>query len=78
METIGHSACWVVAMKLVWAQIKITTKDFEFFTKSAEQGNSLAICGIGFCYKVGFGCDKNDTKLLSGAKKVQNWGSVMR
>ncbi len=51
-----------------WAQYKMGdccfsgggTEAFEWYTKSAAQGNSAAMHQLAFCYRYGFGCDKNN------------------
>ena len=37
-------------------------KTVEWYTKSSEQENSLAMCYLGLCYENGEGCDQNKTK----------------
>ena len=50
-------------------------KEFEFNTKSVEQGNSLAMYNLGFCYINGFGCDQNDTKAFEWNEKSAKLGN---
>ena len=44
-------------------------KSFEFYTKAAEQGNSIAINNIGTCYFYGYGCDQNFSKAFQWYEK---------
>ena len=44
-------------------------KKFEFYTNSAEQGNSLAMNNLGGCYVNGWGCDQNYTKAFEWFEK---------
>ena len=50
-------------------------KGFEFYSKSAEQGNTLAMNNLGYCYQKGFGCDQNDTKCFEWYEKSAKLGS---
>ena len=50
-------------------------KTFKFFTKSAEQGNSLAMNSLGFCYDNGVGCDQNEDKAFEWCKKSAKLGN---
>ena len=47
---------------------------FEFYTKSAEQGNFLAMNNVGNCYYMGEGCDQNYTKAFEWYEKSANLG----
>ena len=49
-------------------------KAFEFYTKSAEQGNSLAMNNVGACYYNGQGCDQNYTKAFEWQEKGAKLG----
>ena len=49
-------------------------KRFEFNTKSAEQGNILAMNNVGACYYKGFGCDQNYTKAFEWQEKSAKLG----
>ena len=49
-------------------------KALEFYTKSAEQGNSIAINNVGFCYYSGLGCDQNYTKAFEWYEKSAKLG----
>jgi TPR repeat protein len=40
------------------------TKAVEWYTKSSEQENSLAMNSLGVRYKNGQGCDQNSTKAV--------------
>jgi len=50
-------------------------KAFEFYTKSAEQGNSTAMNNLGFCYHNGHACDQNDTKAFEWYEKSAQLGN---
>jgi len=50
-------------------------KKIEFYTKSAEQGNGLAMNNLGSCYYNGEGCDKNFTKAFEWYEKSAKLGS---
>merc|ERR1711865_196418 len=49
-------------------------KAVEFYTKSADQGNILAMNNLGFCYNNGFGCDQNFTKAFEWYEKCAKLG----
>ena len=49
-------------------------KGFEFYTKSAEQGNIIAMNSLGFRYYNGEGCDQNFTKAFEWQEKSANLG----
>ena len=49
-------------------------KGFEFYTKSAEQGNILAMNNVGACYYNGQGCDQNYTKAFEWQEKGAKLG----
>ena len=50
------------------------TKAFEWWTKSSEQGSSLAMSDLGYCYSTGHGCDQNRTKDAEWYEKSANLG----
>jgi uncharacterized protein len=50
------------------------TKAFEWYTKSSEQENSLAMCNLGVCCENGHGCDQNKTKAVEWYEKSANLG----
>jgi TPR repeat protein len=50
------------------------TKAVEWYTKSSEQENSLAMNNLGVRYKNGQGCDQNDTKAVEWYEKSANSG----
>ena len=50
------------------------TKAVEWYTKSSEQENSVAMCDLGFCYETGQGCDQNSTKAAEWYEKSANLG----
>ena len=37
-------------------------KAFDWYIKSVEKGNSVAICNLGTCYDLGRGVDQDETK----------------
>ena len=39
-------------------------ESFQYFERSAQQGNSYGINGLGYCYDEGIGCHKNIEKAL--------------
>ena len=49
-------------------------KSFEFYTKSAEQGNSRAMNCLGDCYRFGWGCECNFTKAFELYEKSAKLG----
>jgi hypothetical protein len=50
------------------------TKAIEWYTKSSEQENSLAMSNLGYCYRNGEGCDPNQTKAAELYEKSANLG----
>ena len=50
------------------------TKAVEWYIKSSEQENSLAMCNLGSCYDNGQGCDQNQTKAVEWFAKGANLG----
>jgi hypothetical protein len=50
-------------------------KEVEFYTKSAEQGNSLAMNNVGTSYYNGDGCDQNFTKAFEWYEKSAKLGN---
>ena len=50
-------------------------KRFEYYTLSAEQGNSLAMNNLAFCYDNGEGTDVNKTKAFEWQEKSANLGN---
>ena len=50
------------------------TKASEWWTKSSEQENSIAMSNLGVCYDNGEGCDQNQTKAVELYEKSANSG----
>ena len=75
METIGHSVCWVFATNTAKARSRNYKKGLEFYIKSAEQGNSLAMANLGVCYEKGNGCDVNFTTSFEWYEKSAKLGN---
>jgi TPR repeat protein len=50
------------------------TEAVEWFTKSSEQKNSIAMCSLGFRYEKGEGCDQNQTKAVEWYEKSAHLG----
>ena len=44
-------------------------KAVEWWTKSSEKENSVAMSELGFCHEKGHGCDQNDTKAVEWYEK---------
>ena len=53
------------------------TKSVEWYTKSADQGNSAATLNLGFCYEEGFGVTKDLTKTFELYKQSALLGHSM-
>jgi len=51
------------------------TKAVEWYTKSSEQENSIAMSNLGVCYHNGQGCDQNKTKAVEWYEKSANLGN---
>ena len=51
------------------------TKAVEWYTKSSEQENSIAMCCLGRCCENGQGCDQNRTKAVEWYEKSANLGN---
>ena len=49
-------------------------KRIEYYSLSAEQGNSLAMLNLGYCYSKGEGTDVNNTKAFELYEKSANLG----
>ena len=52
------------------------TKAFEWYTKSSQQENSVAMCILGLRYEKGQGCDQNQTKAVEWYEKSAHLGYV--
>jgi TPR repeat protein len=50
------------------------TKAVEWYTKSSEQENSIAMNNLGYCYENGQGCDLNMTKAVECYERSANLG----
>jgi TPR repeat protein len=50
------------------------TEAVEWWTKSSEQKNSVAMCNLGFRYEKGEGCDQNQTKAVEWYEKSAHLG----
>ena len=50
------------------------TKTVEWYTKSSEQENSIAMSNLGLNYEKGHGCDQNKTKAVECFEKSANLG----
>jgi TPR repeat protein len=50
------------------------TKAVEWWTKSSEQENCLAMCNLGVRYEMGEGCEKNQTKAVEWYEKSAHLG----
>ena len=48
---------------------------FEYNSLSSEQGNSVAMCNLGYCYEKGIGTDENKTKAFELYEKSANIGN---
>ena len=76
-ETNGDhwAQCWLgLCYRYGFGTDQYHNKRFEFYTKSAEQGNSLAMNNVGYCYYNGEGCDQNFTKAFEWHEKSANLG----
>jgi TPR repeat protein len=52
-----------------------STNAFEWYTKSTEQGNCVAMNSLGYCYGKGQGCDQNKTKAVEWYEKSAQLGN---
>ena len=50
-------------------------KSFEYYSLSAEQGNSMAMHNLAFCYDYGEGTDENKTKAFEWYEKSAHLGN---
>ena len=58
-----HKIIWLIVILMNGIGTdKNETKAFEWYLKSAENGNAIAQNNLGDCYKNGIGTDKNETK----------------
>src|SRR6266487_2959838 len=56
---------------------KDEVKAFECYKKSAEEGNTDALCQLGYCYDIGIGTDISKVKAFELYKKAADNGHII-
>ena len=59
---MGTVLDWLLLYEYGHGTAKEMLKAFDWYIKSVEKGNSVAICNLGTCYDLGRGVDQDETK----------------